>query len=125
MSGSKLYKAVVNAQSPYVTDISQVWCFIDPSGAGGDEIGWSIGFSAGDFIHATYVGGLTGGLVDANSTHIIETLIEYGVTDIRIESNMGHGLFEINLAKEFFSKFFSFLARFLIGRSFKSLKLRN
>lgn len=30
---------------------------------------------------------------------MIETFIEYGVTDIRIESNMGHGLFEINMQK--------------------------
>lgn len=97
--GARLFKAVVDEQSPYMKDISQIWAYIDPASGGVDEIGWAIGFSAGDFIHVTHVGGLTGGLVDRNSRHIIEKFIEYGVTDVRIESNMGHGLFETNFAK--------------------------
>lgn len=96
---SKLFKAVVNEQSPYLNNIPQIWAYIDPSGGGSDEIGWAVGFSAGDYIHLAHVGGLVGGLTDKNSRHMIDVFIEYGVTDIRIESNMGHGLFEMNFQK--------------------------
>lgn len=77
----------------------RVYCYIDPAGGGQDEIGWSIGFSQAPYIHWVYTGGLRGGLTESNTNHMIDTFCEYGVTRILVETNMGHGLFEINLRK--------------------------
>lgn len=77
----------------------RVYCYIDPSGAGADELAWSIGFSQAPYIHWVYTGGMRGGLTESNTDHILDTLCEYGVTRILVETNMGHGLFEINLRK--------------------------
>lgn len=97
---AKMYRAIVPPNALWDKRPSQqVWCFIDPAGGGQDELAWAIGVAHGAYIHLLYVGGVTGGLTEENSEHIIETLQEYGVTDIRVESNMGHGLFEINLRK--------------------------
>ncbi|MGL5261216.1 MAG: phage terminase large subunit, partial [Bacteroides sp.] len=77
----------------------RVYCYIDPAGGGQDELAWSIGFSQAPYIHWVYTGGVRGGLTDTNTNHLIDTFIEYGVTRILVETNMGHGLFEINLRK--------------------------
>lgn len=71
--------------------------FIDPAGGGADEIGYSITSSHGPYIHVLDVGGIKGGLTDENGDVIVDIALELGVTHIEVESNMGHGLFEINL----------------------------
>lgn len=77
----------------------RVYCYIDPSGGGSDELAWTIGFSQAPYIHWCYTGGVRGGLTEANTNTIIRSLIDWGVTRILVETNMGHGLFEINLTK--------------------------
>jgi hypothetical protein len=71
--------------------------FIDPAGGGADEIGYGVATALGPYIHVLDVGGIRGGLTDENGRTLCEIIAELGVSDILCESNMGHGLFEINL----------------------------
>lgn len=71
--------------------------FIDPAGGGSDEIGFGISTALGPYIHVLCVGGLRGGFTEANEEELAEVIRIFGVSDILVESNMGHGLFEINL----------------------------
>ena len=101
VNNARMYRGVI-PQSVHWQDLpTQRWCFIDPAGGGGDELTWAIGCSVGAYIHILHVGGVLGGLDQKNTDHMVEVFKEYGVTDIRVESNMGHGLFEINLRKAF------------------------
>lgn len=74
--------------------------FIDPAGGGVDELGWGVSSSIGPYIHLLDVQGWLGGLCANNISRILACCIKYGITIIRCESNMGHGLFEINLRAE-------------------------
>lgn len=78
------------------TDI--VLC-IDPSGSGkgSDAMGFAVGTSVGPYIHILDCGGLMGGYNDANEEEIKQIILRNKVSRIIVESNMGHGLFEINL----------------------------
>ena len=74
--------------------------FIDPAGGGADELAWGVSTAVGPYIHVLNVGGVRGGLTEVNSTKLCEIIAKYHVTDVLCESNMGHGLFEINLIAE-------------------------
>lgn len=76
---------------------SNVRMFIDPAGGGADEIGYGIAAALGPYIHVLDVGGIKGGLTDENGERLCKVIARSNVTFIRVESNMGHGLFEINL----------------------------
>lgn len=71
--------------------------YIDPAGGGTDELAFAVSSSVGPSIHALDVGGLKGGLTEANGTKLVEVIRKYGIKLVKVESNMGHGLFEINL----------------------------
>lgn len=71
--------------------------YIDPAGGGADELGFAISGSLGPYIHALDVGGLKGGLTDENGAKLIDLVRKYDLKYIKCESNMGAGLFEINL----------------------------
>lgn len=96
---SKLYYGVIPNCDWTDACKERVYCYIDPAGGGEDELAWSIGFSQAPYIHWVYTGGLRGGLTEANTRTILNTFIEFGVTRVLVETNMGHGLFEINLRK--------------------------
>jgi hypothetical protein len=64
---------------------------IDPAGNGGDEVAFAIGGALNSYIHLFGVGGLQGGLTDANCDTIIDYAEEFGILDIVMEANMGHG----------------------------------
>lgn len=70
---------------------------IDPAGGGVDEMAWAIGGHLGPYIHLFHVGGLHGGLNEANTKHLFDLVRQWGIKAIKVESNMGHGLFEQNL----------------------------
>lgn len=92
---SKLYHPVpVECTYRKPTDIRM---YIDPAGGGADEIGYGVGTALGPYIHVLDVGGIKGGLTDDNGETLCDIIAEFGVTFIKVESNMGHGLFEINL----------------------------
>jgi len=71
--------------------------YIDPAGGGADEIGYGIATALGPYIHVLDVGGIKGGLTDENGEKLAKIIARSRVTFIKVESNMGHGLFEINL----------------------------
>lgn len=77
--------------------VSDVMMFIDPAGGGADELAYGVSCAVGPYIHVLDVGGLKGGLTDANAEILCKVVREFGVKHITVESNMGHGLFEINL----------------------------
>lgn len=71
--------------------------FIDPAGGGADEMAFAVSGSLGPYIHVLDVGGLRGGLTDVNGNALCDIIWKYKLTHVQVESNMGHGLFEINL----------------------------
>ena len=74
--------------------------YIDPAGGGSDELGLAVSCALGPYIHLLDVQGLKGGLTDKNTKAILDTAFKYRLGSIQCESNMGHGLFEINLRSE-------------------------
>ena len=64
---------------------------IDPAGDGGDELAFAIGGATNSFIYLLSVGGFRGGLTEDNMNKIIARMVQYGVKDLQIEKNMGHG----------------------------------
>ena len=64
---------------------------IDPAGNGGDEVSFAVGGAVSSYIHLFTVGGLRGGMSTENLDKLIDTAIEFGISDILLESNMGHG----------------------------------
>lgn len=74
--------------------------YIDPAGGGVDELGIGVSASVGPYIHLLDVQGLKGGMTAGNVVKMITTMVKYGVRVVKVESNMGHGLFEINLRSE-------------------------
>ena len=92
---SRMYYPVsVECSYQKPTDIRM---FIDPAGGGADEIGYGIATALGPYVHVLDVGGIKGGLTDENGERLCKVIARSHVTFIRVESNMGHGLFEINL----------------------------
>lgn len=74
--------------------------YIDPAGGGSDEMGYGISTSVGPYIHVLDVGGIKGGLSGDNPRKLLDLFKRFNVTIVQVESNMGHGLFEINLRAE-------------------------
>lgn len=74
-----------------------VFMYIDPAGGGADEIGYGISCAVGPYVHLLDVGGIKGGLTDENGEKLARIIAAQSVSRIKVESNMGHGLFEINL----------------------------
>lgn len=64
---------------------------IDPAGCGGDEVAFAAGGALNSYIHLFGVGGLQGGLCDKNCDILIDYCEEFGISDIVMEANMGHG----------------------------------
>lgn len=90
----------VSIDCMYVAPKEPPMMFIDPAGGGADELGGGITCAVGPYIHLLDVFGLKGGMIPVNVAKIIERILKYGIKFIRCESNMGHGLFEINLRAE-------------------------
>lgn len=99
--GAKLYRPVPEVTCDWLELPKDRIMTIDPAGGGGDEIGYATGTALGPYIHVMDVGGIMGGLTHENALKIIEIVKRDKVSAIIVESNMGHGLFEINLRAEF------------------------
>lgn len=98
VSNIRLYNGIIPEGTHWVKIPDEdIVMTIDPAGGGVDELAWAIGASLGPYAHVLHVGGLNGGLSDENGKHLIEVIKKYNVSLIEVESNMGHGLFEINL----------------------------
>ncbi|AZF94045.1 terminase large subunit [Pectobacterium phage Clickz] len=64
---------------------------VDPAGCGGDEVAFACGGALNSYIHLFGVGGLQGGLIEENCNVLLDYCEEFGITDIVMEANMGHG----------------------------------
>jgi len=93
---TKLYHPVP-VDCHFATPKEKPMMYIDPAGGGKDELGFAISVPLGPYIHVLDVGGLKGGLTDENGEKLVDLIRKFGVTLVKVESNMGHGLFEINL----------------------------
>lgn len=92
---AKLYYAAVTACN--YAAVNDIVAYIDPAGGGTDEIGIGVAGSLGPYIHVLDVAGLQGGLNTPNAREMCEVFRRNKVKRIVVESNMGHGLFEISL----------------------------
>lgn len=68
---------------------------IDPAGCGGDEVSYAAGGAANSYLHLFSVGGFQGGISTENVDKLIDLAIELGISDLFIESIMGHGTVEM------------------------------
>lgn len=64
---------------------------IDPSGRGGNETGYAVGFVLAGKVFLKDVGGFKGGYDDDTMMGIVRLAKEYGINFIVIESNFGDG----------------------------------
>lgn len=78
----------------------QIRCYLDPAGGGQDELAAACSTAIGPYVHVLDIIGLRGGLTDENSEKLVHWLVRNKVGDVVVESNMGHGLFEILLRAE-------------------------
>lgn len=98
LQGVKMYHPVT-AHSKFVPP-KEIFMFIDPAGGGTDELAFAVSTAVGPYIHVLDVGGLKGGLAGTNPDTLCAVIKELKVSCVVVESNMGHGLFEINLRAE-------------------------
>lgn len=78
-----------------------VFMYIDPAGGGTDELAYACGAAVGPYVHVMDVEGLKGGFSDTNAEAICEFVRRNKVSRIKVEANMGHGLFTIALRAVF------------------------
>jgi hypothetical protein len=64
---------------------------IDPAGTGGDEVSFAIGGALNSYIHLFGLGGVQGGLCEDNCNKLIDYMEEFGIIDVVMVANMGHG----------------------------------
>lgn len=89
IEGEVMYKPAGSGQImlPYQHKLMVV----DPAGTGGDEVSFAIGGALNSYIHLFGVGGYQGGLSEENCNKLLDLCEEFGVLDIVMEANMGHG----------------------------------
>lgn len=99
--GTVLYQAARYGE--LLTPYQHKMLVVDPAGNGGDEVSYAAGGAANSYVHLFTVGGLQGGITNENLDKLIDLAVEMGISDILIESNMGHGTVEnlfVNRLKE-------------------------
>lgn len=92
LKGEKLYSCA-SASNEYMQYAHKA-LVVDPAGNGGDEVAFAAGGSANGYVHLFSMGGLRGGVTEQNMDCIIDLCVEFGITDMHVESNMGHGTVE-------------------------------
>lgn len=93
LKGEKLY-SVASASNEFTSYIHKVM-IVDPAGSGGDEVAFAAGGSCSGYVHLFTLGGLRGGITEANMDTILDICWEMQITDIQVEKNMGHGTVEM------------------------------
>lgn len=101
MTGDFLHGPMWQAEDflPY----SGVVMSIDPSGKGGDEVGYAIVGMLNGVLYLLDCGGLPGGYHENNLDLLARLVERYQVNHLRVESNFGDGMFE-ELLKPFLMK---------------------
>lgn len=97
LAGDRLYRPMWYAKENFVP-YSGVVMSIDPSGRGGDELGYAIVAHLNGYLFVLRCKGLRGGYVDSNLELLAREAKAYGVNEIIVESNFGDGMFSALLA---------------------------
>ncbi len=63
--------------------------FIDPAGAGKDEMAWAIVGQLHGYLYVKHANGVTGGASQENLEKIVLSLREYGCSELYVETNFG------------------------------------
>lgn len=97
LAGDRLYRPMWVSRDNFVP-YQGVVMSIDPSGRGGDELGYAIVAHLNGYLFVLRCKGLRGGYVDSNLELLAREAKAYGVNEIIVESNFGDGMFAALLA---------------------------
>ncbi len=89
MSGDKLYEPMYI--SPSFIPYTETVVFVDPSGRGADETAVCVASQVNGYIVIHELFGLEGGYDEPTLEKIAKKCLQYGATQIRVESNFGDG----------------------------------
>ncbi len=92
LSGDRLYRPMWKSSEHYVPYQGTIMA-IDPSGRGGDELGYAIVAMLNGYLFVLRCRGLKGGYVDENLEHLAKEAKRFGVNEVFVESNFGDGMF--------------------------------
>lgn len=92
LAGDRLYRPMWVAKENY-NAYTGVVMSIDPSGRGGDELGYAIVAFLNGYLYVLRAKGLKGGYGDENLDLLAKEAKKYGVNQIIVESNFGDGMF--------------------------------
>lgn len=92
LTGERMYWCA-SSSAEYIPYMHKIMV-IDPAGDGGDEVAFAAGGAANGYVHVFTMGGLRGGVTEANMDTILDLMIEMEVYDLKVEKNMGHGTVE-------------------------------
>lgn len=91
MSGDRLHRPMFLAKD--FLEYQGCVMTIDPSGRGGDEVGYAIVAMLNGMLYLLDCGGLKGGYSDENLQRLADLAKRYSVKEVRVESNFGDGMF--------------------------------
>lgn len=97
MSGDRLYRPMWVAKENY-TPYQGVIMAVDPSGRGGDELGYAIVAHLNGYLFVLRCRGLKGGYTDENLQTLADEAKRFKVQEITVEPNFGDGMFNKLLA---------------------------
>jgi hypothetical protein len=92
LMGDRLYRPMWVSKENYVPYTGVIMA-IDPSGRGGDELGYAIVAMLNGYLFILRCKGLKGGYQDTNLKVLAEEAKRFKVNEIIIESNFGDGMF--------------------------------
>lgn len=92
LAGDRLYRPMWYSRENFVP-YSGVVMSIDPSGRGGDELGYAIVAHLNGYLFVLRCKGLKGGYTDSNLQKLADEAKMFGVNHIIAESNFGDGMF--------------------------------
>jgi hypothetical protein len=92
LTGDRLHRPMWLSRENYIP-YQGVIMSIDPSGRGGDELGYAIVAMLNGFLFLLRSKGLKGGYCDENLQLLADEAKRFGVNEIVVEKNFGDGMF--------------------------------
>jgi hypothetical protein len=93
LAGDALFRPMFISKDKWA-DYTAIKMAIDPSGRGGDELGYAIVGMLHSRLYLLEWGGLKGGYADSNLSLLAARAKHFGVTEVVVETNFGDGMFE-------------------------------
>lgn len=91
LAGDRLHRPIFTA--PATREYTGVVMAVDPSGRGGDELGYAIVAMLNGWLYVFECRGLVGGYTDENLQHLANEAKKFGVRHVIVEENFGDGMF--------------------------------